>query len=124
MTTKTLIFPPKEPDEVLDYQIDATSKIANAADMINSASVAVAPYGAGEMFASQITVAGSFITIWLSGGLPARVYQVRVQVLTTDDRTYEWPIVIQISADLATYPITSPVSEGFGPSITWQAPAQ
>jgi hypothetical protein len=121
MYTNNLTWPTKEPDEVLDFQIDATSKIADSADTIISASVAVAPSGPGEMIPMQITVAGSFITVWLSGGIPARVCQVKVQVTTAAGRTYEWPIVIQISADLAVYPIAPPASQGFGPLVAWYA---
>ena len=119
MDANRLIFPVKEPDEVLDYQIDATTKIADAADMINGVSVSIAPSGTGEMTAGRIAVNGSFITVWLYGGIAARVYQVNVQVTTTDNRTYEWPVVVQISIDLASYPIIPPVSAGFGPPLTW-----
>jgi len=121
MQQANLIWPTKEPGEDLDYQIDATSKIADSADAIISASVTVAPSGTGEMVATQIVVTGSFITVWLSGGIAARVYQVNVQVVTAAGRTYEWPVIIPISADLATYPVIPPVSEGFGAAATWQA---
>jgi hypothetical protein len=117
--TTSLVFPAKEPDEILDYQLDATAKIADAADMITAVSVSIAPFGMGEMTTSGIVVNGSFITLWLSGGLPARIYQVRVKVVTSAHRQYEWLIVAPISADLATYPITPPTYAGFGPSVTW-----
>ena len=68
MQQANLVWPTKEPGEDLDYQIDATSKIADSADAIISASVTVAPSGTGEMVATQIVVTGSFITVWLSGG--------------------------------------------------------
>jgi predicted Zn-dependent protease len=119
MHTNSLIFPVKEPDEVLDFQIDATTKIADSADTINAVSVAIAPSGIGEMTVSEIKVNGSFITIWLNGGIPARIYQVNVQVSTTGNRTYEWPTVVQISSDLVTYPIAPPDSAGFGPALIW-----
>lgn len=119
MPTYRLVFPEKEPADVLDYQIDATAKIADMADTISSASVAVAPSGLGEMVASRIAVNGSFITIWLAGGMPARVYQIDVQVMTTGQRTYEWTAVVPINSDLATYPITPPASAGFGMPVTW-----
>jgi len=83
MQQANLVWPTKEPGEDLDYQIDATSKIADSADAIISASVTVAPSGTGEMVATQIVVTGSFITVWLSGGIAARVYQVNVQIPTS-----------------------------------------
>jgi hypothetical protein len=121
MNTATLIFPTKEPDEVLDYQIDATAKIADSADMITGVSVSIAPFGTGELTTSRIAVNGSFITLWLSGGLPARIYQINVKVVTNAQRQYEWLIVAPISADLAVYPIRPPPYASFGPSITWSA---
>ena len=119
MPKNTLVFPAKEPDEDLDYQIDATTKIANSADTITGVTVAVAPNGYGEMTAGRIAVNGSFITVWLTGGIPARVYQVNVKVTTASGRIYEWPVVIPISPDLMTYPITPPDDDGFGVSVTW-----
>lgn len=122
MSIPLLIWPTKDPDEVLDYQLDATTQLAALNDTAASASVSIAPSGTGEMTASQVTMAGSFLTVWLSGGQPARWYQVKIEITTTGGRTLEFPVVVPIDGAFAAYPITAPLTTAFGAPITWSAP--
>lgn len=121
MQSLPLIWPTKDPDEVLNYLLDATSQIAVPNDGILTASVSVAPSGPGEMVASQVVASGSTVTVWLSGGYAGRIYQVKVLLTTQMGVTLEYPIVVPIDPSLASYPVVAPVSSGFGTSVTWQA---
>lgn len=116
-----LIWPRKEPNETLDYQIDATTQIAATQDTITGVTAAVSPSGPGEMVITQIAVAGSFVTIWLSGGFPARVYYVNVQVAAGSGRTHQFPIIVPISPELAIYPVAPPKNPSFGAPSVWSA---
>jgi hypothetical protein len=116
-----LIWPRKEPGETLDYQIDATTQIAAQQDTITRVSASVSPAGPNEMVVTRVTVAGSFVTVWMTGGAAARIYRVNVQISTGAGRTYEFPIVVVISPDLATYPITPPAIAAFGAPVIWSA---
>jgi hypothetical protein len=65
-------WPLTQPGDDLDYSLDMTVPLNDAADSIASASLAISPSGDGEMQALDLTVNGSVITAQLSGGVAGR----------------------------------------------------
>lgn len=119
----SLRWPMAEPDEALDYSLDVSALLSDVGDTIASASLAVSPSGAGELAASDLTVAGGIITGWLSGGVAGRRYTARIEAVT-GTRTFEWLVGLRIDPALATYPLAAAPSSGFGTVLTWNASPQ
>jgi hypothetical protein len=124
---RTLIGPPwcwpmAEPDDVLDYSIDITAALADVADALDTVTLAVSPWGAGELVASQLIVAGGVITGWLGPGLAGRNYIVRIEGLTVAGRTFEWFVDLLIDPDRVAFPLPLPPNLDFGGTLTWHRP--
>lgn len=118
---QSLIWPAAEPSEVADYYLDVTQPLSDIADSINNVVVDLKPSGAGEMLPTLVTVTGSVIGIWLSGGVPSRHYTVRIVAFTVGGRALEWLIKISVRRQLALLdgPILPPLNPGFCSPISW-----
>jgi hypothetical protein len=101
--------------------VDFTALIADVSDSITSAALSIAPSGAGELAASNLTVNEALIGVWLSGGVAGRTYIVKIQFETTAGRSFERLVRLSISRTLAKYPLVSPPSLDFGTVLTTQA---
>lgn len=109
------------PSEYADFTFDATSLITvnGVVDPITSLSFAVKPSGAGEVVASRLVPIGSLITVWLTGGVPGRIYTYQLIITTQSGRIL--PVLIGQTADptLAQCPIPPPPAPGFGTPLIW-----
>ncbi len=114
-----LVWPTAQPDDLLDYALDATAPLADVADSIVSASLAIMPSGTGELQASALSVAGPLVTLWLGGGVAGRTYLVRLDVKTVGRRTFSWIVRLPVSADLAAIPPPPAAVPGFGTAMLW-----
>ena len=83
-------FPTKYPDEVLDYAVDWTAKLAG--DTIVSATVRAA---ASSLTISREGNTDTLQSFWLSGGTSGLVI-LTCEVVTSGSRTLAQPITIQI----------------------------
>ena len=118
-----LAWPTKGPDAVLDYAYDFAPDMAeNPGDTIVAASIAVQPSGVGEITINSIVIAGTILTVWLSGGVSGRRYLFKL-IATTDStpqpRRLEVDIMLLIDPLLATPPLSAPPSNGFSAPVTW-----
>ena len=86
-----LRWPNKDPDEVLDYEIDWTDRLAG--DTISTSTWTVP---AGITKDSDVKT-DSTTTIWLSSGTLGATYQVLNRIVTTDGRTMDQTVSISIS---------------------------
>lgn len=84
-------WPDKDPDEVLDYEIDWTSRLDG--DTISSSTWTV-PDG---LTSSSNTNTDSTVTIWLSGGTVGTIYRVMNEITTTGGRTMDQTVNLKIS---------------------------
>ena len=117
MALPALWWPTAEPADDLDYYADATAPLAG--DTIISASLAIQPSGTGEMQPADLSVVGSVIGVWLAGGVPGRTYTAQIVARTEVGRTFVWLIGIVCDPLLASFPIPTAPSPGFGPAVTW-----
>ena len=79
-----LSWPPKDPDEVLDYEIDWALRL-DGADTITTSTWLV-PVGITKDSDSKTTTT---TTIWLSGGTEGTTYSLVNRVVTTQGRTFD-----------------------------------
>jgi len=80
----------KDPDAVLDYQIDWSSWLDTGETI--SASAWTVPTGLTEDSDSNTTTTA---TVWLSGGTAGVTYSVTNQITTSDSRTEDRTITIR-----------------------------
>lgn len=80
----------KDPDEVLDYQIDWSSWLGS--DTI-ATSVWSVPSGITQDSETETTTTS---TIWLSGGTEGEVYELRNRIVTNAGRTADRTIKVEI----------------------------
>lgn len=88
-----LKWPYKDPDEVLDYQVDWTARLNG--DTITS-SVFIPQFTTNDLVIDTQIVAGNTATIWLSGGTLNQNYVFVNRITTDGGRTMDQSISIQI----------------------------
>jgi hypothetical protein len=87
-----LEWPSKDPDEVLDYQLDWSGRLGS--DTIASSSWTV-PAGITKNSDTNTT---TVTTIWLSSGTLNSSYDLQNRVTTTGGRTMDQTVRIRIKA--------------------------
>lgn len=87
-----LVWPPKDPDELLDYRVDWGARLL---DDVISASVWEVPAG---ISGSPQTFTDDTTTIWLSGGTLHETYSFVNRVQTTGGRVMDQTVRIKIKA--------------------------
>lgn len=85
-----MVWPDKDPDEILDYQVDWTGRLDG--DTI-ATSTWILPTGITQNSVDQST---THTTIWLSGGVDGKTYEVTNRITTAGGRTYDQSIDIRI----------------------------
>jgi hypothetical protein len=86
-----LNWPPKDPDEILDYQIDWADRLG-VGDTIQTSTWTV-PAG---ITGSLQSAAAQNVTIWLSGGTVGKTYQIHNRIISTGGRTMDQTVGIAI----------------------------
>ena len=87
----SLTWPAKDPDEVLDYQVDWSARLASG-DSVQSSTWTL-DSGLSQNSAS---IASPKTTIWLSGGTAGKTATIVNRVVTTQGRTMEETIALPI----------------------------
>lgn len=86
----SLSWPNKDPDEVLDYQIDWTDRLAS--DTILSSSWTV-PAGITK---DSDTFGSTSVIIWLSDGAAGETYSITNRIVTAGGRTMDQSVRLRI----------------------------
>ncbi len=110
--------------EYADFSYDASTLISPG-DSIVGLSMAAMPSGAGEVALSRLQLGPdtcghqTLVTVWITGGVPGRLYYYKLSVYTALIRVLT--VIIGQVADplLASCPVPPPPSPGFGTPITW-----
>jgi len=89
-----LKWPYKDPDEVLDYQVDWSPRL-EAGDTIIS-STFIPQYSTNDLVIDQQISTATTATVWLSGGTLGSVYTFVNRVVTDGGRTMDQSVSIQI----------------------------
>jgi hypothetical protein len=85
-----LTWPYKDPDEVLDYEIDWSARLVT--DTISTSTWTV-PTGITEESDSNTT---KTTTVWLSGGTIGEGYEILNRIVTAGGRTFDQTVKIKI----------------------------
>lgn len=84
-------WPFKDPNEVLDFEVDWTARIGSS-DAIDTVTWTM-PAGITK---DDQTVSGKVAIIWISGGTEGQSYNVGCRVETTGGRIYDETIVLPV----------------------------
>jgi hypothetical protein len=114
-----LQWPVGAANDELDYYLDTVSAIYHNNDEISSLRISVAPSGNGEIAISDINMNDGIIRIDFTGGVPGRLYRVRVDVNTLRGRDYSWIVNLPISKEYFAGPFPVAPNPGFGTVATW-----
>jgi hypothetical protein len=105
-TATPLTWPPKDPSDVLDYQIDASQALlGNDGDVITSIVVAVQP--PDELLPGQVLADGQVAVMWFSGGVAGTTYVVQATIGTSSGRVIGRAILMPVQP-LASPPAPAP----------------
>lgn len=124
--TKQNWWPKELPEGSLDYSLDITDSIDPAVDFVQSATVAVAPSGTGELIASGFVISTPMIdglqhtilTVTLTGGQPRRKYITKFLVTMVDGRVFPFLVYLIIPSVLEGRLLTVPPSADFSSPIS------
>ena len=114
-----LQWPVGAANDELDYYLNTVDAIYHNGDEISSLRVSIAPSGTGEIAISDISMDDGIIRIDFTGGVPGRLYRVRVDVNTLLGRDYSWVVNLPISKEYFAGPFPVAPNPGFGPVATW-----
>ena len=96
-TTQPLTWPPKDPSDVLDYEIDASQALlGNDGDVITSISVSVQP--PDELLPGQVIADGQVAVVWFSGGVAGTTYVVQATIGTSSGRVIGRAVLMPVQA--------------------------
>ncbi len=95
----------KDPDEVLDYKYDwkALTNGSGKEDILVSGETistkTITTESGITVDSSSVTDTSTSVTVWLSGGTAGTSYIVACKITTTDSRTYERSMQINVNND-------------------------
>lgn len=88
-----LIFPNKDPDDVLDYQFDWSARLLSGEQI---ATVEILVDSASGLVVDSHAFSGSLVTTWLSGGIAGTNGSVTCRITTNQARTYDQSAILRI----------------------------
>jgi hypothetical protein len=102
-----LVWPVKDPGDVLDYVVDLTDALAgDPTDSAATVTVAIYPDNTGDLALQSSGTEGDLAILWLSGGIAGTAYAVTVVIGTTNGRNFSRTISLPVAA-LATPPASN-----------------
>jgi hypothetical protein len=92
-----LNWPTKDPQDILDYQLDiAPAVLGNAADVIATLTASVAPSNPGDLTVNSVGVDGTAAILWLAGGQAGTVYTVTLSITTANGRAIQRSVLLPV----------------------------
>ncbi len=85
-------WPPKDPDEVLDYQFDWTDRLVTDETITNSEFILIE----GSITLGSQDEADGVTTVWISGGDTGEICMVNNHIITSDGREYDETVRLRI----------------------------
>lgn len=77
-------WPPKDPDEELDYQFDWSARLEQGETITTSTFELVS----GSVTLATPSYLGGLTTIWISGGTEGETNVITNEIVTSEGRTY------------------------------------
>lgn len=96
MAYEKIVFPFKDPQEVLDYTLDWSERLGSDTISTSAWSFAVDPDGALDIDTDSKT--STTTTVWLSGGTLLEVYELTNHIVTAGGREMEQTCKIRVKA--------------------------
>jgi hypothetical protein len=122
LRTIELVWPDKNPNEVLDYSVDLSDDLLPD-EQIASVVVQIRPSGVGELYvaghSTSVYAQDNQAIVWLSGGVPGRFHLIRILVETDQGRTYEYFVTLRINEVPGEPPVAPPPNFDFGERSSW-----
>lgn len=117
-----LVWPAKDPGDVLDYEIDASALLAgDPTDQVVSVGVTIVPsVSPADLTAGKVRGDGAVAVLWLSGGQPGTVYAVQVSIGTLKGRVIGRSVLLPVQALGAVTPPPAVLTAEDGTIITDQ----
>src|SRR4051812_43664666 len=94
-----LSWPAKDPEDVLDYELDISAALAgHDSDAISTIDVVIAPAGPADLTMTSAAADGPVAVMWFAGGQVGTVYSVQVTIGTEAGRTIGRAIFLPVLA--------------------------
>lgn len=98
-TPVPLVWPAKDPADVLDYEFDISAALlANTGDGIVSIDVQVTPNATGDLALASATANGPVAVMWFGAGQTGTVYTVQIGIGTTGGRTINRAVLLPVQS--------------------------
>ena len=114
-----LIWPIKDPSDVLDYVLDLSQALAgNEGDSISTLDVQIAPQNPGDLALQSSSADGDLAILWLSQGLAGTNYAVTMTIGTNNGRVLSRTIILPVLALAATAQVPGALVDQTGAALT------
>jgi hypothetical protein len=117
-----LVWPAKDPADVLDFALDATAALAgDSTDRIVTVAVTLVPNASpADLRLGNVVADGAVVVMWLSGGQAGTVYSVQVTLSTLNGRIIGRTVLLPVQQMAAVPPPTSVLTTDAGAVVTDQ----
>lgn len=124
MAPPPLVWPVKDPGDILDYVIDLSAALAgNAGDVISAIDVSIYPNNTGDLYLQSSSADGGLAILWLAGGIAGTLYAVTVLVTTNGGRNISRTLSLQVTALATQMAAANDITDQTGAPITDQTGA-
>ncbi len=117
-----LVWPAKDPGDVLDYAIDAGAAFAgDSSDRIATVGVTIVPSASpADLQLGRVLADTDVAVMWFSAGQAGTVYSVQVQMSTLNGRTIGRTILLPVQQLATIAPPTTVLTTDTGAVVTDQ----
>lgn len=117
-----LVWPAKDPGDVLDFALDATAALAgDTTDRIATVAVTLVPDASGaDLQLGNVVADGAVVVMWLSSGQAGTVYSVQVTMSTVNGRIIGRTVLLPVQEMAAVAPPASVLTTSAGAIVTDQ----
>ncbi len=120
-TPPPLYWPPKDPGDLLDYELDASpALVGDEQDVISTINVQIVPNAAGDLTLNSVEAQGSIAVLRLAAGRPGVVYSVQITITTAAGRIIARAVWLPVLPLLAGVPNPAALTSTAGTAISDQ----
>ncbi len=115
-----LVWPAKDPADVLDYALDASAALAgDPSDRVVTVGVVIVPnLSPADLQLGSVVADGGVATMWLSGGQIGIVYSVQITLSTLHGRIIGRSVLLPVLQIATAAPPTNMLTTAAGAVIT------
>jgi hypothetical protein len=121
-TPAVLSWPAKDPQDVLDYELDISPALAgNEDDRIATIDVAIQPSATGDLALMSSAADGNVAVLWLTGGQANTVYAVQITIGTDAGRIIGRTVYLPVLTLMSSTPPAGVLTTASGAAVTDQS---